>query len=178
MTESAPDDRTVPLASLLNAFATRATAYAHIFDVLRERYGTGPAVEVLAEATHRMGEANAAPFAAFAPADLAGLRDAFLGGIPAPDALFAPEVKRCDAQRLEIKFHSCPLKKTWQEMGRSEADIELLCRGASAVDHGLFTAAGFIFKGEHWQPGGDGCCLLRIEPGAPGAAPATAGKGR
>jgi hypothetical protein len=177
MTESATGGRTVPLEALLNAFAMRAAAYAHIFDVLRERYGTDSAVGVLAEATHRLGEANASRFAAFAPADLAGLRDAFLAHMPAPDALFAPEVTRCDADRLEIKFHSCPLKNTWQKMGRSEADIELLCHGASAIDHGLFTAAGFVFKGEHWHPGRDGCCLLRIEPGQPATAPTAVGTG-
>jgi hypothetical protein len=43
-----------------------------------------------------------------APADLGGLRDAFVGGLPDGGALFAPEVVRCDGEGLDLKFHRRP----------------------------------------------------------------------
>lgn len=144
----------------------RAAAYAHIFDVLREKLGTEPAIDLLSEATRRLGASKAAGLASFAPTDLAGLKDAFLDGIPARDVMFAPAVTRCDHERLEIQFHRCPLKEAWQAMGRSDTDLTLLCAWASVIDSGLFEAAGFTFSGEPWRPGQTGCCLLRIEPRA------------
>jgi hypothetical protein len=168
MTSTSADQRTVPITALLDAFAVRARAYAHIFDVLRENFGPARAVDLLAEATHRLGAANAGPLAKFSPHDFAGLRAAFLGAMPIPDALFAPNVLREDADHLDIEFHSCPLVRTWKEMGRSDEDIERLCQGARAVDHGLFTGAGFAFVGEGWKRDGGDRCRLHI------AAPQTA----
>ncbi len=169
MTTTSADQRTVPLKALLDAFAVRARAYAHIFDVLRESFGEARAVDLLAEATHRMGAANGGSLARFSPQDFAGLRETFLGAMTAPDALFAPEVLREDADHLDIEFHSCPLVRTWKEMGRSDEDIELLCQGARAVDHGLFTGAGFSFVGEGWKRDGGDRCQLHIA--APHTAP-------
>jgi hypothetical protein len=165
MTAALADERTVPIKALLDAFAVRARAYAHIFDVLRESFGPDRAVELLAEATRRMGAAGAGPFAAFAPNDLAGLREAFLGSIPVADALFAPEVLREDADHLDIELHSCPLVSAWKQMGRSDEEIEQLCQGARAVDRGLFTAAGFSFTAEGWKRDGHDRCRLHVVPG-------------
>jgi hypothetical protein len=160
VSDVATNERTVPLKALLDAFAVRARSYAHIFDVLSENFGADRAVDLLAEATHRMGEANGAGLAKFAPGDVSGLKAAFLGGMPAPDATFKPEVLRENGGRLDIEFHNCPLVAAWKEMGRSDEDIERLCQGARAVDHGLFTAAGFDFAGEGWtRDGGDRCRL-------------------
>ena len=82
--------------------------------------------------------------------------------MPVPDALFKPNVLREDADHLDIEFHGCPLVKTWKEMGRSDEDIERLCQGARAVDHGLFTEAGFAFVGEGWKRDGGDRCRLHI----------------
>lgn len=150
---------------LRRSFAMRAEAYAHMFDVLRERFGTEQALDIAMEATRRMGTAMGAKLARHGPADLAGLRDAFLGGIIDREGMFAPEVRRCDAQELEIKFHRCPLKEAWDAAGRSPEDVQLLCRMAGAIDRGLFEAAGFTFAGETWTPGETGCCRLRVLPG-------------
>lgn len=158
----------VTLAMLKGAFAMRAAAYAHFFDVLREEFGPERAVELMSRATVRLGQGMGKKFSPFGPSDLEGLKDSFLAGIPCADEMFQPEVKRCDDERLEIQFHRCPLKDTWVEMGRSEEDLELLCRAGGAIDGGLFSEAGFTFKGETWKPGRTGCCLLRVEPG-PGA---------
>lgn len=156
----------VTLDDLRRAFAMRATAYAHIFDVLRERFGEAVAMEVGRAATGRMGAAMAPNFAAHAPADLPGLRDRFLGGLGPAEAMFKPEVQQCDAAELRIQFHGCPLKEQWEAMGRTPADIALLCRFAGAIDTQLFERAGFTFAGETWQPGRSGCCLLKVRPGA------------
>lgn len=155
----------ITLAMLKASYAMRAEAYAQFFDVLREEFGPERAVELMARATRRMGRGMGRKFAEYGPADLEGLKDAFLGGIPCAADMFAPEVKRSDEERLEIQFHRCPLKDTWVATGRSEEDVEWLCKAAGAIDDGLFTEAGFTFKGETWTPGRSGCCLLRVEPG-------------
>lgn len=164
--ETSATGQLVPLEWLRNAFNMRAAAYANMFDVLRDTFGTERAVELVSEATRRMGVTMGARYADLAPGDLAGLRDRFLGGIPAGAEMFAPEVRRCDDDTLEIKFHRCPLKEAWQAMGRSDADLELLCKAGGAIDGGLFKAAGFVFAGETWRPGETGCCRLVVHPGA------------
>ncbi len=54
-------------------------------------------------------------FKRFAPGDFDGLRDAFVDFVPDHGGLFQPEVRRCDAGGLDIKFHACPLKEAWQD---------------------------------------------------------------
>ncbi|MGQ9371606.1 L-2-amino-thiazoline-4-carboxylic acid hydrolase [Azospirillum sp. ST 5-10] len=151
---------------LRNAYAMRAAAYAHMFDVLRERFGETVALEVGRESTRRLGESMGVKFQGFGPADLTGLCSAFLDGIPNRETMFAPEILRCDDERLEIQFHRCPLKEAWEAQGRSPEDVELLCRMAGAIDGGLFETAGFTFKGITWKPGQEGCCRLVVEPGS------------
>jgi hypothetical protein len=153
-------------ALLRKAFAQRAAFYGRMFDVLTEEFGRSRALELMSRATRRMGEAMGRGFAGHGPTDLAGLRDAFLGGIIEGEALFAPEQVRCDAGELVIHFHRCPLKEAWEAEGRSEEDLRDLCTVAGAIDAGVFTEAGFTFAGETWKPGGEGCCTLRIRPGA------------
>jgi len=165
MTDQALSGKTVPVEQLRAAFVARAAAYAYVFDVVRESYGEERAVEVLGEATRRMGAENGAKFADLAPDNLAGLKERFLGGMPAAADTFAPEVLQCDHDRLVIKFHGCPLVETWRAMGRSDEDVRLLCKAAAAVDRGLFVAAGFAFEAETWRPDIDGC-FLKIAPGA------------
>jgi hypothetical protein len=155
----------VSLDDLRRAFALRATAYAHLFDVLRERFGTEVALDIGREATGRIGTTLGAGFAHFGPADLEGLKDAFIGGLGPAHALFNPEVEHCDAAELRIQFHACPLKEQWEAMDRTPEDVALLCRFAGAIDAKLFERAGFTFAGETWQPGRSGCCLLKVRPG-------------
>lgn len=156
------EERMVPLAMLKRAFAMRAWAYAYMFDVLREEFGTDRALELLSESTRRMGKDMGGAYEGFGPQDLDGLRDRFLDGIPAGDVMFKPEVLETGGESLEIKFHTCPLKVAWQDMGRSDEDLELLCKAAGAIDGGLFNRAGFTFAGETWKPGETGCCHLKV----------------
>jgi hypothetical protein len=145
----------------------RAAAYGHFLDVLTEELGPERALALSMRATERMGRTMGGAFAHLGPADLGGLKDAFLGGIIEGEALFEPEVKRVDAEALEIHFHRCPLKEAWQAEGRPPDEVERLCRMAGAIDKGLFEAAGFTFAGATWQAGESGCCRLRVLTGPP-----------
>ena len=156
----------IPISALRAALKMRAAAYAHMFDVMREHLGLEKAQEIGQEATRRLGQGMGGAFTAYAPNDLAGLKDAFLGGIPGIGELFVPEVVKCDDEELQIYFERCPLKDGWVEMGKSDAEIEQLCKFAGAIDGGLFEAAGFTFAGETFQAGQPGCCRLRVLPGA------------
>lgn len=171
----AKSGRSLPIgevhALLRRAFAMRAAAYAQFFDVLRERLGSARALEIATEATLRMGRNMGGAFALHGPADLRSLKDAFLGGIIEGETLFAPELRRCDDKKLEIYFHRCPLKEAWQDQGRSDRDVALLCKVAGAIDCGLFERAGFVFAGKTWRPGESGCCTLSVLPGRKRAKP-------
>jgi hypothetical protein len=152
---------------LKEAHMSRALVYAAFYDALAERCGAEVAEEVMKAAIYRRGRAIGQRFAPYGPADLAGLRTAFLDFVPDRGRLFQPEVRRADDQALDIKFHACPLKEAWQAAGLSDERIATLCRIAGVVDNGTFEAAGFAFSAETWQPGSAGCCFLHIRPGAP-----------
>ncbi len=162
---TASNEPEVTLEMLKGAFAMRADAYAHIFDVLRDELGVEKAVELISTATRRLGMDMGGRFEHLGPDNLPALKDEFLAGVPCASEMFDPEVVKCDNERLEIQFHRCPLKDHWVENGRSDEDVEHLCKAAGAIDGGLFTRAGFTFKGETWTKGKEGCCLLKVEPG-------------
>jgi predicted ArsR family transcriptional regulator len=150
---------------LKEAHMSRAMVYAAFYDALAERFGADVAEEVMKKAIYRRGREIGRRFAGYGPADLEGLRDAFLDFVPDRGRLFQPEVRRADDQALEIKFHACPLKEAWQAAGLSDERIATLCRIAGVVDNGTFEAAGFGFSAETWRPGAEGCCCLHIRPG-------------
>jgi hypothetical protein len=79
--------------------------------------------------------------------------------------MFLPEVLRCDAEALDIKFGDCPLRNAWLKAGIADEDAAALCRIAAVVDNGQFKAAGFQFASDTWQPGAERCCFLHIRPG-------------
>ncbi len=170
MSEVSRSSTMVPIETLRAAFNARAMAYAQVFDVIRESDGVERAVEVLGEATRRMGAIAGVRYSDLAPGNLAELKDRFLGDVPAVEEMFAPEIVRLDDERLVIQFHRCPLREAWQAMGRSDEDVELLCRAGSMVDRGVFEAAGFGFEAENWHPGCNDRCFLKISPGAAKAA--------
>lgn len=116
-------------------------------------------------AIYRRGVQKGGKYASFAPGDMEGLKEAFIGGIPDDGAMFKPEVLRCDADGLDIKFHGCPLRDAWVEMGLPGDEIATICRIAARIDNGTFEGAGFEFSADTWQPGGEGCCHLHIRPG-------------
>jgi hypothetical protein len=150
---------------LYAAFKNRALMYWHVFAELRRALGEPQAITLLSSAIEARGREIGTQFRRFGPSDLAGLRDAFVGGVPDEGRMFAPRVERCDATALDTQLQRCPLKDAWRETGVPEADIATLCRIAGRVDNGTFEAAGFEFSAETWQPGREGCCHLHIRPG-------------
>ena len=124
---------------LYAAFKNRALMYWHVFDELRTALGESQASTLMARAIETRGREIGRQFARFAPADLAGLRDAFVVGVADAGRMFAPRVERCDAAALDITLQRCPLKEAWQEAG---------------------------IAADTWRPGRDGCCHLHIRPEA------------
>ena len=174
---SAPGPRPYPLSppaamseetlrrQLYDSFKNRAMIYYLIFDELRNACGEAQAEEVLGAAIRRRGEEKGREQYACFAGNLAGLKKAFLDGIPDDGRMFRPEVLRGDDAGLDIQFNACPLKEAWQEAGLPADDVATLCRIAAQIDHGTFESAGFQFQAETWQPGRDGCCCLHIRPG-------------
>jgi hypothetical protein len=148
---------------LYESYKNRARIYYLIFDELRRELGADRAEALLTRAIYRRGqEIGAARYGQFAPADLPGLRAAFLEAIPDAGRMFQPEVLHADAESLDIKFHACPLREAWQESGLSEGEVATLCRIAARIDNGTFESAGFQFSADTWQPDDEGCCCLHI----------------
>ncbi|MDX1540967.1 MAG: L-2-amino-thiazoline-4-carboxylic acid hydrolase [Geminicoccaceae bacterium] len=160
-----PDETLELRRQLKEAHMSRALVYAAFYDALVKRHGEAEAEAIMKDAIHRRGLEIGRRFQAYGPADLDGLKVAFLDFVPDKGRLFQPEVKRSEPDGLDIKFHACPLKEAWQQAGLAPEKIRTLCRIAGVVDNGTFEAAGFAFSAETWQPGDDGCCFLHIRPG-------------
>lgn len=154
----ADNDRRDLVAQMKN----RALIYLEMYDVLEAELGATKAEELLTRAIYRRGRAMGAGLAKYAPADLEGLRTAFLGSVPGGEGIFKPQVLKSGGAELEIQLHGCPLKDAWREAGLPEEKVAKLCRIAGAVDKGLFEGAGFRFENRTWAPGAEGCCYLRI----------------
>ena len=146
---------------LYAAFKNRAMMVYHIFEELKAEVGEEQAEQILKRAVRRRGVEIGQKFARFGPADLAGLKEAFVAAVPDNGEMFDPEVLKCDRDTLEIQLRRCPLK----DAGLSEDQVAKLCGIAAAVDTGTFEGAGFCFSVRTWQPGEPGCCRLKITPG-------------
>ena len=152
--------------ALRGAVQLRARMYYHIFCELRDEVGEERATELMRRAIARGGREMSGRFKPYAPGDMAGLKDAFLQWIPDKGAMFQPEVCACsDDHGLEIQFQACPLKETYEAMGLPDDEKGKILAIASAIDHGLFTGAGFDFSVDTWKPGRRGCCRLHVKPG-------------
>lgn len=147
---------------LVGQIKNRALIYLEIYDVLSAELGPARAEKLLADAIYRRGVSAGKGLAKHAPDDLEGLKKNFLDNVPGGKDLFAPEVLRCDGERLEMQLHACPLKDAWREAGVAEEKMATLCRIAGAVDKGLFQGAGFKLENRTWTPGAKGCCFLSI----------------
>jgi len=144
----------------------RAMIYYHIFNEIREEYGEEKATEIMKRAIYKRGLDVSKMLAEYGPADLRGLKDAFLRRIvPDEGRLHEPELRRCDNEALEIKFGRCPLKEAYQEAGLGEEEMAKMLEIAAQIDQGTFEGAGFNFSVETWKPGKQGCCHLHIRPG-------------
>jgi len=148
---------------LSNAFKERGRLYLEVFRELSDRYGQDEALDVLGTVSRTMGLDVGKSLEHHAPDGLKGLlEDFFLA--PDDGATFATEVRRLDADVLEIKQGACPIKDSWIEAGCSEDEVATLLRCACAYDTAVIEAAGFDCKLEPWQPGRTGCCHAVITP--------------
>src|SRR5574341_98793 len=138
---------------LVAQIKNRALIYMETYDVLAAELGEAKAEDLLTRAIYRRGRATGKNFAQYGPADLDGLRKAFLASTPGGGAIFQPEVLKSGAAGLEIQLHGCPLKDAWREAGLSDEKVATLCRIAGAVDKGLFEGAGFRFENRTWTSG-------------------------
>jgi len=150
---------------LVGAMKSRALFYLAIYNEMKREFGADKATAVMRRAIYQRGVETGAQFSKYAPRDLPGLADAFLAFVPCHSQTFNPEVVRCDADLLEIRLRSCPLKDAWQEAGLPAAEVAHMCSIAGVVDNGTFEGAGFEFRSETWQEGRDGCCHLYVKPG-------------
>lgn len=150
---------------LYASFKNRAMMYYHIFEELRKEVGDEKATEIMKRGIYNRGLEIGKKYEEYGPANLEGLKDAFLTSSADRGKMFQPEVLYCDADRLEIKMRSCPLKEAWQEAGLSDQETARMCHIAAVVDEGIFEGAGFQFSGETWRSGREGCCRLQIRPG-------------
>lgn len=143
------------------AFAARARVYWHVYATLREELGAAEAERLLSLAIERFGaDAGARLFAGVPPVPM-DVVSRFLS-VASPDwgRLFPHELTRTADGALTVRVLRCPLKQAWIADGRSDADIETLCRIAGRADHGVFGQAGCGFAAETWRPGREGCCVL------------------
>jgi hypothetical protein len=142
-TEPPAAERADRLARELEAaFAARGRVYWHMYEALREALGPAEAERLVSSAV------EAAHFLRVASPDWG--------------RLFAHEVRQDERGRVEIHVLRCPLKDAWQADGRSEAEVETLCRIAGRADWGCFSAAPCAFEAETWTAGRSGCCVLRL----------------
>ncbi len=152
--------------AVVGAMKMRARMYYHIFRELREEIGEERAAAVMKRGIRRGGAEAAGLFESYAPADLEGLKEAFLSWVPDGASMFSPEVVSCSEEEgLVIQFHACPLKEAYEEMGLDDEEKEKILSIAAAIDGGLFEEAGFDFSSQTWKPGQSGCCRLHIRPG-------------
>lgn len=150
---------------LYTAYKNRAMMYYHIFEELRKEVGDEKAAEIMKRGIYNRGLEIGKKYAKFSPADLGGLKNAFLASAADQGKMFQPEVLRCDPEGLDIQLRSCPLKEAWQEASLGEQEVARMCDIAAVVDYGTFEGAGFQFSAETWKPGQEGCCCLQIRPG-------------
>jgi hypothetical protein len=149
------------------AFANRALAYSHLFDVLEEELGTERATDLMKRAIYRRGLEVAAKYRPAASAgDLAEVGRLFVETSPSGGRLFSPSVEEYapDEGRIVLRMDTCALKDAWIAAGYPSERVDLLCEIAAAVDYGTFEGAGLdiCFLDRQPAPGGCGRCLLKV----------------
>ena len=149
---------------LVNSIKARALFYYAFYKEFSAELGPEKTSEIMQRAVYKRGLEIGKQFARFAPADMEGLKDAFLDFIPDPAGTFNPVLESCSAAGIDIELTSCPLKDAWQEAGLSNEEVVIMTRIAGAVDTGTFEGAGLAFEPDTWTPGRHSCCRLHIRP--------------
>lgn len=76
--------------------------------------------------------------------------------------VFEMKIKECDADKLSIDFHYCPLVKAWQKMGLDDETIARLCDTAMCGDRGIAKAFGGEMNLGKVIAKGDDICEIRF----------------
>ncbi len=96
-------------AELYDSFKNRAMIYYLIYDELRKELGADRAEELLSRAIYRRGQQRGRQrYGKFAPSDLAGLAQAFVGASADDGRMFKPEVVRNDPERARRSARRLP----------------------------------------------------------------------
>ena len=149
------------LSPVEDANKERALIYFSIYKELKLKLGVKETINILRKALYNHGREYGKSLKKFSPNDFKGLYETFAF---APDGgkMFSPKKITCNSECLEIKFMSCPLKKTWEKLNLSKEDLSNLLYCASALDSGTMHEAGFNLEIKTWEPGEIGCCQLKI----------------
>ena len=139
----------------------RALLYYNLYKELKKRFGKKEAIVILRNSLFELGREFGKSLKQFSPNSFDALYKAFAF---APDGgkMFSPKKIKCNKDGLEVKFMSCPLKKTWENLGLSNEDLSILLNCATALDEGTMAEAGFHLDIQTWMPGEEGCCRLKI----------------
>ncbi|MEA5050357.1 MAG: L-2-amino-thiazoline-4-carboxylic acid hydrolase [Oscillospiraceae bacterium] len=77
--------------------------------------------------------------------------------------VFEMDVLESTDDRLSIDFHYCPLVKSWQKAGCTDAEIADLCDIAMCGDHAIGDTYGSLLSLPTCIAKGDAVCSLRYE---------------
>lgn len=160
--------------ALEDASKARADLYREFFVSIEKRYGRETATSIVKEAVRAWGETLGQGLKGCTVPDLE------VGFATQPDGgkLFRPRIDRLDDAGMDVQFEGCPLKQRWIEQGMADEDVALFCEIAAEADYGTLEAAGFDVSIDLWQPGQQGCCLLKIRPGKQRAIENNQGNGQ
>jgi hypothetical protein len=147
--------------ALKDAYMSRGQLYVAFYRAIARRHGGEAAREILKEAIYDWGSGLAAGVSPCAPANFAGLNDAFFSS-PDGGEMFQPRIGVPDQHGVDAHFLSCPLKEAWIAAGLSDGEVAMFCDIASSADYGTLEAAGFAISIETWKPGLEGCCSLKV----------------
>ncbi len=77
-------------------------------------------------------------------------------------ALFDMEVAAMDEDRLNLRYHYCPLVNAWQKLGCTDDEIRRLCDIAMDGDRGIADSMGYQFELTKAIARGDDVCTVNF----------------
>lgn len=163
-----PDELAHARGETRAAYENRARIYRHLYEELAADIGAEHAADVMARAVRRRGEETAGAYReAAAAGDLDEVARIFCESSACRGELFGPGVEERGERSIVLRMTACPLVDAWRADGLPDADVDLMCRIASAIDHGTFEGAGLTleFLDRRGRPGSSRCLLRLTVPG-------------
>ena len=72
------------------------------------------------------------------------------------------EVAAVDEDRLNLRYHYCPLVNAWQKLGCTDDEIRRLCDIAMDGDRGIADSMGYQFELTKAIARGDDVCTVNF----------------